>query len=193
MERQAGVEVAVRGGDRHAHRDQHDNPQPNGDRLYRLDLAIDQDHDRGRGPDADQVHGPVAQVGQEVGQVLFEPDDAGRHDQRDRQNDRPDEQERHQLPGPVLKRLPAIQVGAARSGHRRAQFRPDQAVTDREQRPGYPTIAWGPANVATISGIVMNGPMPTICVMLIADADSRPTDRWNRRPSSRSSSAADAF
>jgi hypothetical protein len=44
-----------------------------------------------------------------------------------------------------------------------------------------------------LNGIVMNGPMPTICVMLIAAADSRPTDRWNRRPSSRSSSAADAF
>ena len=33
--------------------------------------------------------------------------------------------------------------------------------------------------MATISGIVMNGPMPTICVMLIAVAESKPTDRWN--------------
>jgi hypothetical protein len=27
-------------------------------------------------------------------------------------------------------------------------------------------------------GMVMNGPIPHICVMLIAVADSRPTDRW---------------
>jgi hypothetical protein len=42
-----------------------------------------------------------------------------------------------------------------------------------------PTIACGPENVATISGIVMNGPIPTICVMLIAVAESRPIERWN--------------
>jgi hypothetical protein len=46
-----------------------------------------------------------------------------------------------------------------------------------------PTIACGPENVATISGIVMNGPIPTICVMLIAVAESKPTDRRKARSS----------
>ena len=38
-------------------------------------------------------------------------------------------------------------------------------------------IAWGPPKAATINGMVMNGPTPTICDMFIAVAWNGPTDR----------------
>src|SRR5690348_3873931 len=47
-----------------------------------------------------------------------------------------------------------------------------------------PTIACGPPIVATMIGIVMNGPMPHICVMLIVVPENRPIDR--RKPVPRS-------
>src|SRR5580692_65686 len=54
-----------------------------------------------------------------------------------------------------------------------------------------PRTAWGPPIAATISGIVMNGPMPHIWVMFTAVAGSKPSVRWNRlAPSPVSAGAA---
>src|SRR6185437_3526741 len=50
-----------------------------------------------------------------------------------------------------------------------------------------PITACGPPITATISGMVMNAPMPHICVMLIAVPENRPIDRW--KPSRRAGPA----
>jgi hypothetical protein len=41
-----------------------------------------------------------------------------------------------------------------------------------------PITACGPPIVATMMGMVMNGPMPHIWVMLIAVPENRPMERW---------------
>ena len=47
-----------------------------------------------------------------------------------------------------------------------------------------PIITCGPPMAEMISGIVMNGPIPTICAMLSEVAGNRPMARMNPRDSS---------
>ena len=54
-----------------------------------------------------------------------------------------------------------------------------------------PTIAWGPPIVATMIGIVMNGPIPHIWVMLTAVAGNSPIAR--RKPDSGVCSSSSGF
>ncbi len=59
---------------------------------------------------------------------------------------------------------------------------PSSAHTSPSQRASTapatnPMTAWGPPNAATISGIVTNGPIPHIWLMLMAVAWNRPTRR----------------
>ena len=44
-----------------------------------------------------------------------------------------------------------------------------------------PRMAWGPPMAAMISGIVMNGPIPTIWAMFSAVAGNSPSARMNPR------------
>src|ERR1700679_3288748 len=44
--------------------------------------------------------------------------------------------------------------------------------------PIQPMIACGPPIAATMMGMVMNGPMPHIWVMLIAVPENTPMERW---------------
>lgn len=41
-----------------------------------------------------------------------------------------------------------------------------------------PMTACGPPMAATMIGMVMNGPMPHICVMLMAVPENKPMERW---------------
>src|SRR5260370_32916324 len=72
-------------------------------------------------------------------------------------------------------------IAAPSSAHTRPSARASRAPTI------HPTIGWGPATAATMSGMVTKGPMPHICVMLTATASRRPRERTNR-PDARSSS-----
>ena len=129
------------------------------------------DHDDGTKPDEVAVDRRHRRP--EVAQVGHEPVDAGGHDQRDEQDRGPDEQERHEPPGAVLEGLPQVDVGAAGARHRGAELGPDQAVASARSAPKtQPITACGPPKATTIAGMVMNGPMPHICDMLMAVASS---------------------
>ena len=79
-----------------------------------------------------------AKVREKEAEVFHHADDAGRHDQGNGQQHRPDEKERHQFPGAVLEGLAKIDVSTARARHRRAEFGPDHAVACRQDRAGDP-------------------------------------------------------
>ncbi len=128
------VEVGEGGEDHRADRDDHHAPEHHGGPADVLHLAPQQQHHQGEHRDADDVALPGCHARPQVGEVLHQALDAGRHDQRDEQHRRPHEQERHQPPAAVLEGLAQVDVGAAGAGERGAEFGPDQAVGEREQR-----------------------------------------------------------
>jgi hypothetical protein len=150
------------------------------DRADRIDPPPQGEHHDRDDRERDRVDLQPGQARREVAEVLHEADDAGRHDQRDREERGPDEQERHEPPAPVLERLAEVEVGPAGAGHRGAELGPDQPVGEREQRAEDPaedrlrSPAW-----RSSAGIVTNGPIPHICVMFSATAERSPSRRSN--------------
>lgn len=131
-EGQVGAEVGGRGDDHQDDRGDHDRPHDRRDAGDVFDASPEENDHQCDHAQADEVACRPAHVGGQVAEVLDEADHAGGHDQRDEEHGRPDEQERHQASGAVLEGLAEIHVAAAGAGHRRAQFRPDQAVREGE-------------------------------------------------------------
>src|ERR671933_1062609 len=118
-----------------------------------------------------------------VAEIVSHADHAGGHDQRRGEQRRPDEEERNEAAGEVLVRLAQVDIRAARGRHRGAELRPHQPVghgengsqdpADERLRPSQPMSACGPPIAEIMSGIVMKGPIPTICDMLTVVAGNR--------------------
>jgi hypothetical protein len=133
-EREVRVEVGQRRDDDRAGAQERDAPEHRRDRADRLDPPIEGEQHEPDDRQRDQVRLERCHPRGEEPEVLDDPDDARRHDQRNGEHRRPDEQERHEAAGAVLEALAEVEVRPARARHRRAELGPYEAVGEREQR-----------------------------------------------------------
>ena len=134
------LEVQRAADDHGQRRHQRADPQRDRQSPDRFDAPVEQrdvddPHRHRDGDDRRPRH-----VRPEVARVLGKADVARGNLQRTRQDELPDEQERHQAPHLLASEaLAQVLVGAARARHRRAEFTPDQAVRDDDDQRDEPS------------------------------------------------------
>ncbi len=117
----------------------HATHQDHGNVSQGADAPVKQRHQQQRKNCGDNAHAHWRQAGQEVVEIVRKADAAAGHREWRRKHDLPNHQERE--PASRAARsvgFAKIVVTPTRLGHRRAQFRPDQAVAERQQRSHQP-------------------------------------------------------